>query len=70
MMNYELHHIVKFLQSASENVKIDVIPKNDKKLIVLSYGVCIKTRKRKRGEVAVLQIQSRSTRTMEANAIP
>ena len=55
MMNYDLHHIVKTLHSASENVKIDVIPTNDKKFIALNYGVYIERRKRKRDEVFVYE---------------
>ena len=48
LMNYDLHHFVKTLHSASENDKIDVIPTNDEKFISLNYGVYIETRKRKR----------------------
>ena len=36
MMNYDLHHIVKTLHSATANVKIEVIPTNDEKFIALS----------------------------------
>ena len=51
MMNYDLHHIVKTLHSASENVKIDVSPIDDEKFVALNYGVYIERRKRKRDEV-------------------
>ena len=53
MMNYDLHHIVKTLHSATANVKIEVIPTNDKKFIALNYGVYIETRRPKRDEVAI-----------------
>ena len=58
MMNYDLHnlhHIVKTLDSTSENVKIEVIPTNDEKFIALNYGVYIERRKRKRDEVFVYE---------------
>ena len=55
MMNYNLHHIVKTLNSASKNVKIAVIPTNDEKFIALNYGVYIERRKRKRDEVFVYE---------------
>ena len=52
MMNYDLHHIVKSLHSASQSTEIEVIPTNDEKSIALNFGVFIETRKRKRDEVA------------------
>ena len=55
MMNYDLHHIVKSLHSASQSTKIEVIPTNDEKFIALNFGVFIDTRKRKRDEVAVYE---------------
>ena len=55
MMNYELHHIVKTLHSATANVKIEVIPTNDEKFIALNYGVYIETRRRKRDEFAIYE---------------
>ncbi|XP_075241649.1 uncharacterized protein LOC142336624 [Convolutriloba macropyga] len=55
MMNYDLHHIVKTLHSATANVKIEVIPTNDEKFIALNYGVYIETRRRKRDEVAIYE---------------
>ena len=33
IMNYDLHHIVKSLHSASQSAKIEVIPTNDEKLL-------------------------------------
>ena len=53
MMNYDLHHIVNFLHSASQSTKIEVVPTNDEKFIAPNFGVFIKTRKRKRDEFAV-----------------
>ena len=50
-MNCDLHHIVKALHSASENIKIDVIPTNDETFIALNYGVYIGRQKRRRDEV-------------------
>ena len=55
MMNYDLHHIVKTLHSATANLKIEVIPTNDEKFIALNYGVYIETRRRKRDEVAIYE---------------
>ena len=55
MMNYDLHHIVKSLHSASQSTKIEVMPTNDEKFIALNFGVFIKTRKRKRDEVPVYE---------------
>ena len=55
MMNYDLHHIVKSLHTASESTKIEVIPTNDEKFIALNFGVFIETRKRKRDEVTVYE---------------
>ena len=55
MMNYDLHHIVKSLHSASQSTKIQVIPTNDEKFIALNFGVCIETRKRKRDDVPVYE---------------
>ena len=55
MMNYDLHHIVKSLHSASQSTKIEVIPTNDEKFIALNFGVFIEMRKRKRDEVAVYE---------------
>ena len=54
-MNYDLHHIVHALHSASQSTKIEVIPTNDEKFIALNFGVFIETRKRKRDEVAVYE---------------
>ena len=55
MMNYDLHHIVKSLLSASQSKKIEVIPTNDEKFNALNFGVFIETRKRKRDEVPVYE---------------
>ena len=55
MMNYDLHHIVKSLHSASKSTKIEVIPTNDEKFIALNFGVFIETQKPKRDEVPVYQ---------------
>ena len=55
MMNYDLHHIVKSLHTASESTKIEVIPTNDEKFIALNFGVFIETRKRKQDEVTVYE---------------
>ena len=55
MRKYDLHHIVKRLHSASENVNIDVIPTNDEKFTAMNYGVYIETRKRKRDKVFVYE---------------
>ena len=55
MTNYDLHHIVKTLHSATANLKIEVIPTNDEKFIALNYGVYIETRGKKRGEVAIYE---------------
>ena len=55
MMNYDLHHIVMSLHTASESTKIEVIPTNDEKFIALNFGVFIETRKRKRDEVTVYE---------------
>ena len=41
MMNYDLHHIVKSLHSASQSTKIEVIPTNDEKFIALNFGIFI-----------------------------
>ena len=54
-MNYDLHHIVKTLHSATANVRIEVIPTNDEKFIALNYVVYIETRKRKRDKVAIYE---------------
>ena len=53
MMKYDLYHIVKTLHSATENVKIEVIPTNDENFIALNYGLYIESRSRKRDEVAI-----------------
>ena len=54
-MNYDMHHIVKALHSASQDTKINGIPTNDKKFIALNFGVHIETKKRKTIEVTVYE---------------
>ena len=53
MMNYDLHHIVKAIHTASQTTKFDVIATNDEKFIALNFGIFMEKRKRKRGEVTV-----------------
>ena len=55
MMDYDLHHIVKSLHSASQSTKIEVIPTNDEKFIALNFGVFMETRKRKSDDLAVYE---------------
>ena len=55
MMNYDLHHIVKSLHSASQSTKIEVIPINDEKFIALNFGIFIETRKSKHDALAVYE---------------
>ena len=55
MFNYDLHHIVNYLHSASQSTKIEVKPTNDEKFIALIFGLFIERRKRKRDEVAVYE---------------
>ena len=55
MMDYDMHHIVKALHSASQDTKINVIPTNDEKFIALNFGVHIETKKRKTIEVTVYE---------------
>ena len=54
-MNYDMHHIVKAIHSASQATKINVIPTNDKKFIALNFGVHIETKIRKTNEVTVYE---------------
>ena len=53
MINYDLHHFVNYLHSASQSTKIEVRPTNDEKFIALIFGLFIERRKSKRDEVAV-----------------
>ena len=53
MMNYDLHHIVKAIHTASQTTKFDVIATNDEKFIALNFGIFMEKRKRKRCEVSV-----------------